>query len=88
MDASQPQTDREFLIQLSSHMDKLSASIDNLSTVVTNVETNRIIPIELRVLTLEKWKAEINGVWKTVLAISTLLSILAIVIGLIQAFSL
>lgn len=83
MDATQPQNDREFLIQLSGNMAKLSDSIDNLSSVVTNVEMKRIIPMEDKISVLEKWKAEMNGVWKTVIAISTVLSIISLVIVVI-----
>jgi len=84
MDASVPQTDREFLIQLAGHMDKLSGSIDNLSEVVINQEVRRIAPIEDKVTKLEKWKAEMSGIWKTVIAISSILSILSLINSLVN----
>lgn len=82
MDVTQPQNDREFLIQLSAHMDKLSDSIDNLSTVVMNVEVKRIAPLEIRIAEFLKWKSEMNGVWKAVLALSVLLSITSFIIAI------
>lgn len=60
--ASEPQTDREYLMQLAIKFDNLSEAMDRVATAIERMENNKFEPLEKRVSSLEKWQSQENGV--------------------------
>lgn len=73
----EPQTDREYMIQLTGQVGELTSAIKALNIMIAKLEDGRILPIEIDVENLKTWKAEINGTWKAIGIVSLLVSIAA-----------
>lgn len=83
--ANEPQTDREYMMQISGHLERLSGSIDRLGEVLDKIETKRIEPLEKRMDNIETWKSEIDGSWKVAGVITGLLTVISLIIGVYKA---
>ena len=58
MASNEPQTDREFVIQMAGKIDRLNDNIERLSEVLESMESARITPLEARVKELESWRSD------------------------------
>lgn len=74
MAANEPQTDREFVIQMAGKIDRLNDNIERLSEVLEHMEIGRINPLENRVKDLESWRSEWKGSWRFVVAATMVLT--------------
>jgi len=77
--ASDPRTDREWMIKLSSQIDELSHSIDQLGEKLVNIEEKKVISIEKRLMAIENKIEQIKGGWK-------LLMVLWVVFGAVSGW--
>lgn len=80
--ASEPQTDREYLMQLAIKFDNLSESMDRVANAIERMESNKFEPLEKRVASIEKWQSEQTAV-KVFLryAITFLVGVGGIIVG-------
>lgn len=78
--ATEPQSDREWLIRLSEQVARLSNAIEDFSDTLKDFEEKKIIELEKRVKDLEKWQNEWGGVYKFLLIGLTILTIFSIII--------
>lgn len=62
-------TDREFMIKLEGHLERLSEAIERLGEGLKNIEENKLSKIESELAELRTWKAQISGGWKFALGI-------------------
>ncbi len=81
--ASDPQTDREWLIKLGSDINRLSQAIEGFAQKLEVFEETKLKDFETRLKAIEKWQSEWGGVWKFIVIIGAVLGILAIVVKLI-----
>jgi hypothetical protein len=68
-DATKPQTDREWLIRVSSQIGTLSENFDILAKKLVEIEENKIAAIDKRLLDIENLIQQGRGGWKLALAL-------------------
>lgn len=73
--AKDPQTDREFLLQLDQQINNLSKSIDRFTDMLRNLEEKKIAALEKRVQDIESWRLQIMGGWRLMVVLWTILSL-------------
>lgn len=62
-------TDREFMIKLEGHLERLSEAIERLGDGLKNIEENKLRNIENELAEIKTWKAQISGGWKFALGV-------------------
>ena len=72
----EPQTDREWIMQVDSKVDKMCEAIERLADAVEKLETVKFRDHEIRITKVEKWVSEWSGAYK-------IIAILALIFGLI-----
>ena len=80
----EPETDREFAIEMNGNIRALTAEIKHLAENIKVMDENRISPMETRLTILEKWQNNFDGGWKAVIVILTLLTIVSISLGILS----
>ena len=78
--ANEPQTDREFMMEIKGELKTLTQAIDRLGNVLDKIESKRIEPIEKRLDDIEEWQHSMNGTWKAIVAISLVVSTVGVLI--------
>lgn len=78
--ATEPQSDREWLIKLSSQVERLSQAIEGFAKTLEEFEEKKLNELEKKVKELEKWQNEWSGVYKFLLIGLTILTIFSIII--------
>ena len=85
-DASAPQNDREYMIQINGNVERLTDRIADLTEAIKDMQQDEIKPIKLELSEVKLWQSRFNGTWKAVIAIGALLSILATLLELKALF--
>ncbi len=80
----EPETDREFMIEMNGNIRSLTAEIRHLAENIKNMEENRITPVEKRLTIVEKWQNNFDGGWKVAIVLVTLLTIASLILGMIK----
>ena len=75
--ASDPKTDREWMIKLSGQIDSLSHSIDQLADKLVNIEEKKVVSIEKRLIAIENKIEQIKGGWKLLVILWTIFGAVA-----------
>lgn len=80
--SSEPQTDREFMFELSGGIKNLTAAVENLTKEFHDFKNIKVNELIQEINSLKSWRSEWNGVWKfwgiLGLAISLALGILSL----------
>lgn len=82
--ANEPQTDREFMMEIKGDLKTLTQAIERLGTVLDKIESKRIEPIEKRLDHIEEWQHSMNGTWKAIVAISLMISTAGVLIQIFK----
>jgi len=70
-------TDREFMIKMEGHLERLSEAIERLGDGLKNLEEKKLSVIEQDLAELKNWKAQINGGWKLAIGMWVVITFLA-----------
>lgn len=81
--AADPQTDRELILKFGGQLERLSDTISRLDTTLKDIEETKLKALNDRLISIEKWQNEINGIWKAVIIFSGAASILISLIALL-----
>jgi hypothetical protein len=73
MSSNEPQTDREWIMQVDSKVDEQTSAIERLTAAIVNLETISFKRLDERVTILENKEAERSGAYKFIILIITLL---------------
>lgn len=82
LNIGEPQNDRELMLMIGGEVKRLSEAIDRFADKLENFEENKLVMIDDRIKTLEKWHNQWDGVWKFVTILAVLLSIVGIIMRL------
>ena len=64
-EASNAQTDREWMMQINGNVGRLTDSVERLATIVEKLEERRLEPIEEDIVELKQWRSEFKGSYRT-----------------------
>lgn len=81
-----PQTDREWMMQLSGDINGLRKSIETLAEKIEIFEEKKLLVIEDRIKTIDLWISGWGGVWKFILIGSAVLAALSVIISIVIRF--
>lgn len=84
-DASNPQTDREFMMEMKGELSRLSDVISRLDRTLIEIETDRLKSIDTKIFDIQTWRSQMDGVWKAVVAAGLILSIAAMIVAIVGA---
>lgn len=82
--ADKPKSQREWMIRLNSNIERLSDIVTDLKDAVKDLETKKIASLETRMSEHEKWKNQMDGIWKAVIAFGALISIASMIVSLMK----
>ncbi len=81
--AAEPKTDRELLLQLNGNVQNLAVAIEKFSEALEKIEVEKIQAQDKRIAALEKVWLQMNGAWKFILVVWSILTATG-VIGLVK----
>ena len=73
--SSEPQTDREFMFELSGGIKNLTSAVENLTKEFHDFKNIKVNELIQDINSLKSWRSEWNGSWKLWILISGFISV-------------
>lgn len=85
VNAADPQSDRELLLQLNGQIERLAETIRRLDKTLQEIEDKKLVGLENKIIDIKEWQKEISGFWKGIAAVSVIAAVLGLA-ALVKSF--